>query len=89
MVIFIYKFMFNGGINMLDKIIEIVAEKLNVDSDDISLDTSFVDDLQADSLDMVELVMCLEDELGFKVDDDKLEEIKTVKDVLNLIEENN
>lgn len=74
---------------MLDKIIEIVAEKLNVDSDDISLDTSFVDDLQADSLDMVELVMCLEDELGFKVDDDKLEEIKTVKDVLNLIEENN
>lgn len=81
--------MFNGGINMLDKIIEIVAEKLNVDSDDISLDTSFVDDLQADSLDMVELVMCLEDELGFKVDDDKLEEIKTVKDVLNLIEENN
>lgn len=74
---------------MLDKIIEIVAEKLNVDSDDISLDTSFVDDLQADSLDMVELVMCLEDELGFKVDDDKLEELKTVKDVLNLIEENN
>lgn len=74
---------------MLDKIIEIVAEKLNVDSDDISLDTSFVDDLQADSLDMVELVMCLEDELGFKVDDDNLEELKTVKDVLNLIEENN
>lgn len=74
---------------MLDKIIEIVAEKLNVDSDNISLDTSFVDDLQADSLDMVELVMCLEDELGFKVDDDKLEELKTVKDVLNLIEENN
>lgn len=74
---------------MVDKIIEIVAEKLNVDSDDISLDTSFIDDLQADSLDMVELVMCLEDELGFKVDDDRLEEIKTVKDVLNLIEENN
>lgn len=81
--------MFNGGINMLDKIIEIVAEKLNVDSNDISLDTSFVDDLQADSLDMVELVMCLEEEIGFKVDDDKLEEIKTVKDVLDLIEEYN
>lgn len=74
---------------MLDKIIEIVAEKLNVDSNDISLDTSFVDDLQADSLDMVELVMCLEEEIGFKVDDDKLEEIKTVKDVLDLIEEYN
>lgn len=74
---------------MLDKIIEIVAEKLNVDSNDISLDTSFVDDLQADSLDMVELVMCLEEEIGFKVDDDNLEEIKTVKDVLDLIEEYN
>ena len=81
--------MFSGGINMLDKIIEIVAEKLNVDSNDISLDTSFVDDLQADSLDMVELVMCLEEEIGFKVDDDNLEEIKTVKDVLDLIEEYN
>jgi len=65
------------------KIREIIAEQLDVDLEEITLKTSLVDDLKADSLDVVELVMAFEDEFKIKIDDDVLEKIKTVEDILN------
>lgn len=72
---------------MFEKVAKIIAEKLERNVESISLETSFVDDLGVDSLDMVELVMCLEDELGITLEDDQLEGLKTVSDVVTLLEE--
>ena len=65
----------------------IIAEVLNVDADEITMDTTFVDDLGADSLDLVDLVMSVEEEFGVKVADEDLENIKTVGDIVNYIED--
>jgi len=67
------------------KIREIIAEQLDIDLEDITLETSIVDDLKADSLDVVELVMAFEDEFEIKIDDDVLEKIQTVADILDAI----
>jgi len=67
------------------KVREIIAEQLDVDLDDITLETSLVEDLKADSLDIVELIMAFEDEFLIKIDDDVLENIQTVQDILNAI----
>ncbi|MGV8906248.1 MAG: acyl carrier protein [Acetobacterium sp.] len=67
------------------KIREIIAEQLDVDLEEITLKTSLVDDLKADSLDVVELVMAFEDEFKIKIDDDVLEKIRTVEDILNVM----
>ncbi|HEY5555723.1 acyl carrier protein [Acetobacterium sp.] len=67
------------------KIREIIAEQLDIDLEDITLETSIIDDLKADSLDVVELVMAFEDEFEIKIDDDVLEKIQTVEDVLDAI----
>lgn len=72
---------------MFEKVAKIIAEKLERNVESICLETSFVDDLGVDSLDMVELVMCLEDELGITLEDDQLEGLKTVSDVVTLLEE--
>ena len=76
---------------MFEKIQEIIAEKLSIDADQITLESSFVDDLNADSLDIVELVMALEDELDMEIPDEDVEGFKTVGDVVeyvkNLVEE--
>ena len=63
---------------MLEKIKEILAEQLNCDADTITEDSDFIDDLGADSLDLMELVMALEDEYGVEIDTTDLSEIKTV-----------
>lgn len=68
-----------------DKFVEIIAEQLSVDPDEITPDTSFADDLGADSLDLAEIVVTLEDELDISVDEDELAEVKTVKDAYDLI----
>lgn len=70
---------------ILEKIKEIVAIQFNVDEDEIDLDTSFRDTLNADSLDLVELVMALEDEFDLEVEDEGVEEIKTVGDAVEYI----
>ncbi len=70
-----------------DKVIEIVANQFDVDKDTLSGDTGFVEDLKADSLDVVELIMALEDEFSIEVPDDKLENIKTVGDVVSCLED--
>ena len=70
-----------------EKLKEIIADVLNVDEDEITMDTTFVDDLGADSLDLVDLVMSVEEEFGVKVADEDLENIKTVGDIVNYIED--
>lgn len=70
---------------MVDKIKDIVADKLSVNADDITLETSFIEDLNADSLDIVELIMALEDELDMEIPDEVVEGFTTVGDVVNYL----
>jgi len=71
---------------ILEKVIQIVSEQMGVDKAEITADTSFVDDLNADSLDTVELVMELEDEFDMSIPDEEAEKIKTVGDALEYVE---
>ncbi|HBO69763.1 MAG TPA: acyl carrier protein [Deltaproteobacteria bacterium] len=64
---------------------EIVAEQLGKDEAEVKSESSFIDDLGADSLDIVELVMAMEDEFGIEIPDEEAEKIKTVKDVVEYI----
>lgn len=72
---------------MLEKIKEIVAEQLSVDAADVELETNFKDDLGADSLDLFELVMALEEEYNCEIPSDDLSSIATVEDVINYLKE--
>jgi len=65
---------------------DVIAEQLNVDESEVHEDSSFVDDLGADSLDLVELVMALEDNFDMKIPDEDVEAIKTVGDAIAYIE---
>ena len=71
---------------LFEQVKEVVAEQLNVEADEIHEDSSFVDDLGADSLDLVELVMALEDNFDMKIPDEDVESIKTVGDAITYIE---
>lgn len=71
-----------------EKLASIIADQLSVNPDDITPDTSFADDLNADSLDLVEVIVTLEDELDIHIDDDELQNIKTVGDAYELIKAN-
>ena len=71
---------------MLDKVKEIIVEQLGGDADQIKPESNFVDDLGADSLDTVELIMSFEEEFGVEIPDTEAEKIKTVQDVINYIE---
>ena len=73
---------------MLEKVKAVIVEQLGVDEDQVTLDASFADDLGADSLDTVELIMDFEEEFGVEIPDDQAEKIKTVKDVVEFIEAN-
>lgn len=73
---------------MLDKVKEIIVEQLGVEADQVKLESNFVDDLGADSLDTVELIMAFEEEFGVDIPDTDAEKIKTVKDVIDYIEAN-
>lgn len=70
---------------MLDKIRPTIAEQLNVDESKVTLEASFIDDLGADSLDMVELIMAIEEEFEFEVPEEDAENIVTVGDAINYI----
>jgi len=78
-----------GGIKVSieEKVIGIVSEQLEIPKEDISRGSSFVDDLKADSLDVVELVMELEDEFEVTIPDDDYEKIQTVGSAIEYIEE--
>ena len=69
------------------KVIKIVAEQLGVREEEVTPESSFVNDLGADSLDTVELVMALEDEFGMEIPDEDAEKITTVGDAIKYIEE--
>lgn len=71
-----------------EKLAGIIAEQLSVDAEEITPDTSFADDLGADSLDLVEVIVTLEDELDIHIEDDELQKIKTVGDAYELIKAN-
>ncbi|MCK9478361.1 MAG: acyl carrier protein [Firmicutes bacterium] len=71
----------------LEKIKEILAEQLGVSEDDINADSSLTDDLGADSLDLVELVMAMEQEFDIEISDEDAEKIKTVGDAVNFVKE--
>lgn len=68
-----------------EKVSTIVAEKLGVDRAEVSPDAVFIDDLGADSLDLVELIMAMEEEFGFEIADEEAEKLRTVGDVINFI----
>lgn len=74
--------------SVLERVADIVAEQLGVDKDKISPETSFVNDLGADSLDTVELVMELEEEFDINIPDDAAEKIQTVGQAVDYIEAN-
>jgi acyl carrier protein len=69
-----------------NRVVKKVAEHLQVSEDQVVPEASFIDDLGADSLEIVELVMALEDEFGISIPDEKAEQIKTVKEVIDYIE---
>ncbi len=71
---------------ILAKVKAVVAEKLNVGEDQISVDSRFVEDLGADSLDQVELIMALEDEFGLKIPEEEAEQLETVGRAIEYIE---
>lgn len=70
-----------------DKITEIIVEQLGVKPEEVTAEASFVDDLGADSLDTVELVMALEEEFGIEIPDEDAEKIQTVGDAIKYIDE--
>ena len=73
--------------DVAEKVKAIVVEHLGVEADKVSDTASFIDDLGADSLDNVELVMAFEEEFGVEIPDDAAEKIVTVKDAITFIEE--
>ncbi|HEY5549294.1 MAG TPA: acyl carrier protein [Coriobacteriia bacterium] len=73
---------------LFDKVKAVIVDQLGVEEDDVIEDASFVDDLGADSLDIVELVMALEEEFGVSIPDEQAEKIKTVGDAVDFITEN-
>ena len=74
--------------NVSESVKKIVIEHLGVDEDKVTNTASFIDDLGADSLDTVELVMAFEEEFGCEIPDDAAEKILTVQDAINFIEAN-
>ena len=70
---------------MFEKVREIIADKLSISEDEITMDSSFLEDLNADSLDIVELIMALEDELDMERPDEDAEGFVTVGDVVKYV----
>ena len=71
---------------VFEKIREILCEQLDVEEDDVTMESNIAEDLGADSLDVVDLIMSIEDEFEIEVAHDQVENIKTVGDVVNYIE---
>lgn len=74
--------------NLEQRVKKVVAEQLNINEADIKNESAFIDDLGADSLDTVELVMALEDEFGVEISDDQQEKLRTVQQAIDFIEAN-
>jgi acyl carrier protein len=70
-----------------ERLKKIIAKELSVDEADVVPDASFIDDLNADSLDLVELIMALEEEFSIKISDEEADKIKTVRDAMEYVQE--
>lgn len=70
---------------IFEKVRDIVVEQLDVKAEDVNLKSSFIDDLGADSLDLVELIMALEEQFNMEISDEDAEKIATVEDAVNYI----
>lgn len=68
------------------EVIDIIVEQLGVDANDVAPEKSFVEDLNADSLDLTELIMTFEERFGFEISEEDAEKLKTVSDVIDYIE---
>lgn len=73
---------------VFEKVKKIIVEQLGVEEDDIAMESSFIDDLGADSLDIVELIMALEEEFDIEIPDSEAEKITTVGDAVDYIKNN-
>lgn len=73
---------------VFDKVVEILSEQLGVAAEKISMDSLLEEDLDADSLDSIDIVMSIEDEFGIEVPDEVIAEMKSVADIINFIESN-
>lgn len=71
-----------------EKVIEMLASQLNISKDKVQLDAKLIEDLGADSLDMVEMLMLVEEEFGLSIPDEDAMNLKTVGDIINYIEAN-
>lgn len=74
-----------GTMSLEQEVIDIVVEQLGVDAKDVTPEKSFVEDLNADSLDLTELIMTFEERYGFEISEEEAEKLKTVADVINYI----
>jgi len=70
-----------------DKVRDIVVDQLGVEADEVNIDSTFIDDLGADSLDIVELIMAFEEEFEVEIPDEKAEKIRTVADAVKMLDE--
>lgn len=73
---------------VFNDVAEILVDQLDVDKDKVTMEASIIDDLGADSLDVVDLIMSLEEEFGIEIPDDQVENMKTVGDIVKYIEAN-
>ena len=73
---------------VFERIREIICDQLDLEEDKVTMDSYIMEDFEADSLDVVDLVMSIEDEFGLEVPDDQIENFRTVGDVVRYIEEN-
>ena len=71
---------------IFEKVREILVDQLDLDVDAVTMESSITDDLGADSLDVVDIIMSLEDEFGLEIPDEEVESIKTVEDIVRYIE---
>jgi acyl carrier protein len=80
--------MSNATSTILERVKKVVVDQLSVDANEVTMESSFTQDLGADSLDTVELVMAFEDEFGLEIPDEEAEKIQTVQDAVSYIEKN-
>ncbi len=79
----------NGGVNMVfEKVRAIICDQLEMEEDAVTMESVLLEDLGADSIDLADLVMTLEDEFDLEISDEELESIRTVADIVKFIEEN-
>jgi len=71
---------------MFERLRDLISEKLGVEPEDITMETSFADDLEADSIALFELIMAIEEEFDIEVEDESIENISTVGNIMNYLE---